>query len=249
MSTNKPWYTEEAGFFGEAYIAEYRAKLDAKAKREVDLIERLLKITDRPSTVLDIPCGYGRHALELARRGHCVTGIDLNRGFLELATETARREAIAVELLQADMRSLAYIKEFDVAFNFFTSIGYFESLDDDLLVLGSIARALKQGGRFLLDTVNPAWRLANLKATERRTLVGGSYVIASQSFDADNRVLSENRTVHEPDGATRILPTVRTRLYTQDELIGMGSRVGLEPEASNMTNDHSRRILLVFIKK
>ena len=41
--------------------------------------------------VLDVGCGPGRHAHELARRGIVVHGIDISARFVELASATRRR--------------------------------------------------------------------------------------------------------------------------------------------------------------
>jgi 2-polyprenyl-3-methyl-5-hydroxy-6-metoxy-1,4-benzoquinol methylase len=47
--------------------------------------------------VLDMPCGPGRHALEFARRGFQVTGVDLNPSFIAQAKERTEKEGLKLE--------------------------------------------------------------------------------------------------------------------------------------------------------
>jgi len=56
--------------------------------------------------VLELACGPGRHALEFARRGYRVTGVDRTARYLETAREKAGEEGLDVEWVEADMRTL-----------------------------------------------------------------------------------------------------------------------------------------------
>jgi SAM-dependent methyltransferase len=103
--------------------------------------------------VLDVPCGQGRISGRLAVRGCQVVGVDTNARFLELARE--QYPAVAFE--RGDMRSLSYEAQFDAVVNWFTSFGYFDAGTNDAVLRG-FARALRPGGRLLLEVHN-AWRL------------------------------------------------------------------------------------------
>jgi SAM-dependent methyltransferase len=122
--------------------------------RQIDfLLERL--DLDPGSSVLDVACGRGRHSVELARRGFRVTGIDLSPRSLELARAAAADAGVDVDFRCLDMRELDYDGVFDGAYNVFTSFGYFqEDVENERVLLG-VVRALRQGGRFLIDTINP----------------------------------------------------------------------------------------------
>jgi SAM-dependent methyltransferase len=100
--------------------------------------------------VLDVPCGNGRLALELAARGLRVTGLDLSQRALEVARATASERGLALELVRGDMRELAGSSTFDAAFCVGNSFGY---LDDagNRAFLSAVAAALVPGGRFLLE--------------------------------------------------------------------------------------------------
>ena len=115
-------------------------------RAESDFIERALGVSPG-ARLLDIPCGHGRHSLELSRRGFRVTGVDLS----EDAIRIAREQRSDVEWVRADMRTVSYEAEFDGAFCFGNSFSYFD-YDDALEFLKAVHKALKPGTRFVIDT-------------------------------------------------------------------------------------------------
>ena len=87
------WY-EEA--FDETYLFTYDALLTPEHTLEqVDDLERLLELSP-PADVLDMPCGQGRHSIELARRGYQVTGVDLSPYLLRVARQRAEQAGLPV---------------------------------------------------------------------------------------------------------------------------------------------------------
>jgi 2-polyprenyl-3-methyl-5-hydroxy-6-metoxy-1,4-benzoquinol methylase len=68
-----------------------------------DFLEKALAAPPRAS-LLDIPCGSGRHSIELTRRGYRITGIDLSADFLRLARARAANAQVSLDLRQDDMR-------------------------------------------------------------------------------------------------------------------------------------------------
>src|SRR6266545_5875683 len=102
--TEKPWY--ESLFEGEDYLRSYQetfAGMDAA--REVDFLMQELALGPG-ARVLDLCCGQGRHAVELARRGARVVGQDLSAHLLGAARETAKAAGVELELVQRDMREI-----------------------------------------------------------------------------------------------------------------------------------------------
>jgi len=102
-------------------------------------------------SILDAGCGPGRIAVELATRGAHVTGVDLIRPFLNAAQESAQDEGVELDLEQADLRTFVRPEAFDVAVSLYTSFGYCDTIEEDMLILKNIAASLKTSGWFILE--------------------------------------------------------------------------------------------------
>jgi len=103
------------------------------------------------SRIVDIACGEGRFAQQLAQSGHEVIGIDLSAHRIEKAKEA---ETSRLHFYVHDMRFPFYINYFDFAFNFFTSFGYFDTARDNHMAAHAFAAALKKGGTLVIDYFN-----------------------------------------------------------------------------------------------
>ena len=119
---------------------------------EVDNLLSLLAL--RPgAAVLDLCCGPGRHSLELARRGFCVTGVDRTESYVQEARERAARDELGVEFVEDDMRRFCRPDAFDAAIMMYTSFGYFEDPAENRQVLANVCRSLRDGGVLLIETM------------------------------------------------------------------------------------------------
>ena len=136
------------GFFDATYARHLRSQSpDALTRKQVAFVVKVLGL--RPGArVLDVPCGFGRHARLLARRGMRVVGVDLSPAMLTEARRGGTKPRLT--FLRGDMRRLRYESEFDAVVNLYTSFGYF-SPRENLDVLRRMARALRPGGRILID--------------------------------------------------------------------------------------------------
>jgi ubiquinone/menaquinone biosynthesis C-methylase UbiE len=145
------WFTES---FGEDYQIIYRHRNRENAEREIGAMMEWMDLKPG-SAVLDIGCGMGRHALALKSLGFDVTGLDLS----EILLSEARRSDPegTVVWVNGDMRKLPFEdRTFDATVNWFTSFGYFDEFQDNVRVLEEMNRVLKQGGKYLIDFLNPA---------------------------------------------------------------------------------------------
>ncbi len=108
--------------------------------------------------VLDLACGFGRHALELAQRGYAVVGIDFTEDYIARARFLAQeRNLNNVEFGLADVRQVDYREAFDVVLNMADgAIGYFETEEDNLRLFDVIADALKPGGKHVMGICSAA---------------------------------------------------------------------------------------------
>jgi len=141
------WF--ETFFSGIANEMWSRCMPPEVTRAEVDFLKRALKCK-RGARILDVPCGNGRHSLELARRGYKPTGLDISKEYIDGARRAAKAEGAAVEWIHADMRSLKRSDEFDGAFCFGNAFGYFGH-EDSRAFLKAVCRALKPDARFILQ--------------------------------------------------------------------------------------------------
>jgi ubiquinone/menaquinone biosynthesis C-methylase UbiE len=154
--TMKQWY--------EALFANYANQYDRESftqgtLQEVDFIEQELDF-DKSRHILDVGCGTGRHAIELAKRGYAVTGVDLSAAQLRRAFEKAAAAGVTVTFLERDARELAFEAEFDTAL--MLCEGGFSLMETDEMnyrILTGIARALKTGGIFIMTALSALYPL------------------------------------------------------------------------------------------
>lgn len=216
----------ESVFEADDYLYFYSDSLtDERSEREAAALVKLLEL-DRPMQVLDLACGFGRHANRLAALGHAVTGIDLIPAFIEMAWREAQKLGLRVDYRQADMRLLDFDCAFDRVLLLFTAFGYFSD-EDNQKVLENVARALKPGGLLLFDIPN---RDLTLKTLLPAVVVekGADLMINRNSFD----MLTgrwHNRRIVIRDGQRRDKP-FSIRLYNPTEITALLRESGLEPE-------------------
>ena len=120
-------------------------------ENQVDFLIRTLNLKGH-ERILDLACGYGRHALSLSARGFEVVGVDITRDYIDDAIASAESLSLSAQFLCADIRRLSYCDEFDVVLNLADgAIGYLENDEENLKIFDVAARALKRGGRHFID--------------------------------------------------------------------------------------------------
>ncbi len=201
-------------WFGPSYLALYDETLAERTPVEIDRLEALLQLRP-PKRILDLPCGQGRHAIELARRGYDVTGMDISPFLIEVARGRARAGGVEVQWLTGDMREPIPDARFDLVLNLFTSFGYFDEDDDDQQVLAAAASMLTPGGRFVLEVINGERVMANFEERGWFT-VGKSAVMEARRLDRPSQRMVVERTVSTPPETETSVHTLR--LYTGPQL-------------------------------
>ena len=174
--------------------------------------------------VLDSPCGFGRHAVALARLGYKVTGVDFNETELGRAREAAEAAGVVADFVGADMRDTDFASEFDLAVNLEQSIGYFTD-DEDRQLIDRFWRSLVPGGAFVLDTRNRDQCVKSLPPEERRQFDDWTLRIENV-FDAATsrwraRWFRVTSPAPAPGEAGEFLGETDIRLYSAHELAAM----------------------------
>jgi len=175
------------------------------------------------SRILDVGCGAGRHAVELARRGYRVTGVDISSGMLAEAEKAARAANVEVELIHADATQFKPDKLFDAAIclceGAFSLLGSEDDpIEHDLAILRNVHAALRPGAQFILTAPN-ACRLIR-QVTQEDVENGG--------FDPVTMVEVFTVKWDTPQGKKSLL--VRDRKYVPTELVMLLRQAGLEVE-------------------
>lgn len=194
---------------GERYLEMPFAKGTAQ---EVDFLSGLLSLSVK-DRVIDVACGPGRHAVEFARRGIRVTGVDISDKLLAIARKTADLEKVTtVEFVKADARDIPYENEFDAAVCLCEgAFGVLESDTENERVLNSIFKALKPGGRLGLTALSLLSLLRHSKDLS--------------GFDPQTNLL-ERFEMHAVEGGTEEMFRFHERYYSFPELKLLLDRIG-----------------------
>lgn len=222
------WYERMFEELGEDFDLVFARQMQ-RTGAQVEFAVRALRLSPG-AHLLDVACGVGRHALDLARRGYRVTGLDISPTLLRIAQDRAQKAGIEVEWVAADMRAIPYRDTFDAALNLFSSWGYFESDAEDERVLRSVAAALKPGGRFLLELSHQPWIARHFEPHGWHE-AGGVVILEQRSLDLMAGRLASEITVVYPDGRRRTWP-YDLRLYTAPEVTRMLDAAGFAVTAA-----------------
>lgn len=171
--------------------------------------------------VLDAPCGHGRIANRLASRGLRLTGLDSSALFLDMARKDAAERGVQVDYVEGDLRAIPWEGRFDALVNWFTSFGYYDD-ETNRAMLAGFRRALKPGGRLLMDTVNRE-RVLRLQAAlppgRPATFVGergDDLMVDKVEFDTSSGCTVTERIIVRAGRVRRVHFAVRT--FTVPEL-------------------------------
>jgi SAM-dependent methyltransferase len=165
--------------------------------------------------------------------------VDRSEPSLELARQLAEQAGVTVEFVHGDMRELPWSARFDGAINVFTAFGYFPEQAEDEQAAAAIARALKPGARFFIDTINP-YALAgpSFRPQSWRRLPDGRLLLEERELEPLTGRNLATWTLVGPDGTESELRH-SLRAYTCAELIALFDRAGLETEAVHGSWDGS----------
>lgn len=247
------WYKD---FFENWYLTFYLSKPRFKPpyiKKEVAFIKRALNLPKR-AKILDLCCGHGRHLLPLAKMGYQMTGLDLSRKALSILAKNVKNKKLKIRILRGDMREIPFRNKFDAVINMFTAFGYLETDYEDFKVLKSVAKALKPGGKFLIDIMNHDWMLANFhpKSWEK---IGKLLLLEERTYNTKNhRNIVKLRIFDEKSKWHKVTHVVR--IYSLTEMRKNLSRAGLkivkvygDTIGNQKFTKDSRRLVILAIKK
>ena len=215
------WYQDE-DFWREMYPYMFPAEKFTAAAEQVSQILSLTAFESGP--ILDLCCGPGRHAIEFARRGYRVTGVDGTKFLLDQAKERAAESGQQVEWVQQDMREFVRPNAFGLVVNLWTSFGYFENDADDLRVLSNIFKSLWPGGVLVMDLFGKEIMARGLSLTTSTEHPDGLILVERRKIcDGWTRVANEWILIKEGQARSfRFEHTIYSDQELRDRLIGAG---------------------------
>ncbi len=195
---------------------------------QVDFVVDKLALTG-PSKIVDLGCGHGRHSLELARRGHKVTGIDLVEGFLDVARKTAESEGLSThaQFLRGDIGALDTEEgAFDGAICLFDAFGFFDD-GHTFATLRSVNKIIASGSRFVLDLRTREW-MTRLPGSAVLDKGNGDMMIDRHHFDIATSRFIDRRTYVRDGKQREVMFSVRLFAFTEIKLILESTGFGVE---------------------
>ncbi|TXD39246.1 class I SAM-dependent methyltransferase [Lujinxingia vulgaris] len=245
------WFQE---VFSEEYLRTIPASIGERTEQEVEFIRKSLKLK-RGSRILDLACGFGRHAIGLAEQGYEMVGVDLSMPLLQKALADARQRSTNVKFIHGDMRELNFNEVFDGCYVWDTSVGYFDDRTN-LRVFQGIQRALKPGGRILVDVINRDYVVR--ETPTRLWWEGEGCIFLEESeFDFQTSTLHAKRSFIYEDNSPPLEQNSYIRLYNVHELRQMLHVAGfnvLEISGERFTRGYflgasSRRVIVLAEKR
>lgn len=212
------WWQE---IFNSTYLKTDADIVDdpALTQAEADIYSRALALATGHRT-LDLCCGQGRHALELARRGfHLIDGFDRSHYLISRARKSALGERLPVCFREGDARHLPYRdSSFDRVYIAGNSFGYFSEPQDDAAVLSEVRRVLTAEGRLLLDLSDGDWVRATFEPRSWEWISPKEYVCRERQFSADGQKVISREMVGHIEKGVLVDQFYAARLYNRETI-------------------------------
>jgi SAM-dependent methyltransferase len=207
----KPWFVD---LFDEDYLRTLPFLTPQATQAEAEFVIEAMSLAPG-AQVLDVGCGYGRHAMELAARGFHVVGLDLSTPLLVRGGEEAHRRGLTINFIRGDMRELDFENQFDAAYSLFSTFGYFDD-ETNKKTLQNIARALKPNGKVLIEILNRDYVIADLP-TRVWWEGDGCVVLEEVELNYFSSRIQVNRSVVFDDGR-QLEQEISVRAYSLHEV-------------------------------
>ncbi len=141
------------GYYKDIWRSIIPAELTPK---EVDFMVQYFNL-EPGNNVLDIMCGYGRHAIALAKKGLNVTAVDNLDEYTTEIEGIAKKEELSLNVIKADILEYKIEKKYDLALCMGNSLNFFNATEVSGL-LTNLNSHLKEGANLLINT----WSLAEI---------------------------------------------------------------------------------------
>ncbi len=207
----RQWFVD---LFDEDYLRTLPFLTPQATQAEAEFVINAMQLAPG-AQVLDLGCGYGRHAMELAARGFHVAGLDLSAPLLLRGGEEANRRGLTINFVRGDMRELDFEDQFDACYCLFSTFGYFDD-ETNKKTLQNVAQALKPNGKVLVEILNRDYVIADLP-TRVWWEGDGCVVLEEVELNYFSSRIQVNRSVVFDDGR-QLEQEISVRAYSLHEV-------------------------------
>ena len=225
------------------YHILYKDRNYREAQVFMDNLTHYLNLPEK-AKVLDLACGKGRHSIYLNQLGFDVVGADLSENSIASAKTNENKN---LHFQVHDMREPFNMK-FDAIFNLFTSFGYFEKEEDNLLTLKAIKDSLTEYGFAVIDFMNVTQVLENLVPEEVKTVENIDFHI--KRYHKDGHIYKE---IDFEDKGEKFHFTERVRAFTLEDFEKMMEEAGIflldifgDYKLKKFHKKESERLIMIF---
>jgi 2-polyprenyl-3-methyl-5-hydroxy-6-metoxy-1,4-benzoquinol methylase len=219
----KQWYETLFDNYGKKYDEECFTQ---GTIGECDFLEKEFNF-DKSLKILDVGCGTGRHAIELAKRGYSITGIDLSESQIQRAKEKAENVGLKIDFIVADARNLTFENEFDAAI--MLCEGGFPLMETDEMnyeILKSVSKSLKNSSKFIFTTLNGLFPIFNsIDEFHEADDKGDGATYKSETFDLMT-FRDYNITEFSDDDGNKMMLDCNERYYIPPEITWLLKTLG-----------------------
>ncbi|MCL5018970.1 MAG: methyltransferase domain-containing protein, partial [Patescibacteria group bacterium] len=186
-------------------------------RQEIDHFLKFMNIAS-DDKILDLCCGQGRHALELARRGfQNIEGLDRSHYLIQKAKLLAKKEGLNVRVREGDARKLPYTSDnFDLVTILGNSFGYFDTINEDMSVLKEIFRVMKPWGQILIDVTDGEYLRKNFQPRSWEWMDKNHFVCRERSLSLDEQRLISREIINHAEKGVVADQFYAERLYSSD---------------------------------
>lgn len=197
--------------------------------------------------LLDVACGKGRHAKTMNDLGFNVDAFDLSENSIASAKQFQNER---LKFYVNDIRKPLNTNHYQFAFNLFTSFGYFDDDNDNILAIDAIAKSLFNDGTLVLDFMNASKIIADLVEAETKMIEGITFKITKSVVD--NFIIKQ---IDFEDKGNSYSFQERVKAITQKDFIRYFNLANLKIEATfgdydlNPFNENTSERLIIVAKK
>lgn len=185
MAVTKTTDNVNSFFFDGHYKEVWKSFIPEElTRRELDFIMQYFNLQPG-SNVLDLMCGYGRHAIGLARKGLAVTAVDNLSDYITEIQRIVNEENLVLDYTQSDILAYTPSEKYDLAICMGNSINFFDE-KDAVKLMSTVADSLTRGGHFLINT----WSLAEI--------VIKNFEAKSWNYDGEYKMLTDSEYLFNP---------------------------------------------------